>query len=632
MVWSIPTVFVGEFDSQAGPRVNYAFQYYSFCANTSNRSQLLAFSMMEGDVVVGQHVASGALRESLSDYVKSIAARALATSDTTHDCIMSCDPAVGTIASYSFQIADILARGEKRKLCLIVTHPRAEDVLCRWSLIMSLFNGVAQRWIDAAEARVGREYQQFPDLSRMREEARKKPLRSFLTLVAGEGSTDLDTLLDVHVALDAALPRIFGLSRPQFCITKGFTSSLDRNMIPFNGSAFAELRSSTMKVIASEGLARSTAASKVVCLSTSIPLFSSCGGVNDKVVVQPAAGWLRKFHFQDHLLFQPFASKCGKLLTALLTGNQILVSGADENHSADLAFALAQLLPRFLRRVHARSDTYREAYCSRIVAFSDKFLDETEIVHHRDFSARDQFVLSEINSSGVIHAFLYGEKSTLAIDDCDAIISAAQGERLAAPSTPSTLVQRLLLLVHESCIRCSEDAEFGRRRAETTLLQTQLELCVREYVVRGRLYSRMFQSQEVERNQKVLGLAPQGEAQSNEKSLFGRVSKLFSSIGSARGKQSKESGVGAVTHSVHLGVSNELKNSPTAGRDAPRQRTYEKRLSSSLSVTKSAFLEDEDLVHPATATQRLQPTLDWCEAAPSDHAVLTFLGTCRSHF
>lgn len=599
MVWSVPTVLVGEFDSLHGAKMHVASQFYKFDIRRTKTPQLAVASLMSHDVLVGKCVSTGPIAEEHSDLLKPVAVRALATSDSAEDCVVWTDPVIGALASLTFHVGDILARGEKRKFCLVATHPNHDTLLARWPLILLLFQVISRRWSSSTQARVAMEYTRFANLPAMRDSARRSALRSLFELVADESGVDT-ALASLHNELDVSLPQVFGccVVAPPIRAGRGFD-------VVAPGKAAIELSGMLTGRVSREECVSGALSRRSAHLderryvtvdnSSSVTCMPRCA-------VRPLALWLREMFVAERGVRQTFALKAGKILRALVCGNQIMVSASREELSENWALALAEVLPRSLRQVVTRANAYRESYQCRIISFSDAYLNDTEIVHHRDLSSKDQLVLSELQSTGAIHVYAHDNEQLISVDDCDALIATVDVSRAAQSNSQlPTPVRKILSLVEESYARLQDDvhtADLTMLRNEVEILQAQLCLVVQEYVSKGRLYVKMFQQQEMERNARLLGMAREG---SHDTSLLGRLStKLF-----------KKEKTPAAQHQQH--------SAPPAGECvAPSYARSESNL------TMSARLETF-----RSPVSRPVDSFDLCDVSAGDHPALIFLGSAR---
>lgn len=619
MVWHIPTILVGEFHGIHGAHMWLVSQFYTFqrhqCHSAAaQRSQLGAFSLMDasGDtgVLVGRVASSGVVNEAVQATLHSIAARALATDDEKSETLIWADPNVGSVGSLSFHLGDILARGEKRKFFVAVTHPDHDVLLQRWPVVLAFLKCVSDRWISAASALVAHEYEFCAALLELREAA-ARALRPLLTLVklcskedelapaisTDEAAAQRNALMDFHVMSEVGFSRMFGgmnLQRTLLCVSDAIASTRSAEVLP-PGDAGDELTRAILRAVEREycAVVESTQAcfdAKSRCMRVDSPCREL--PTPKRVIVRPLAAWLRTMRAAE-ILGNDFYRKAGRLLKALLTGNQIIISSeSDDAVSADFALSLSQILPPTLRRVCVQSNTYVPGYTARIVAFSNEFMDTKEIVQFSTFrEGRELLVLSELETAaGAVHVRLNDsekqEWSFVSVDECcgreDDSGSSFGGNNsslvrrgmdnnnkqdnnnVQRPTHASvvlpTAVSRVLDLVSVSVASVPEGDKhrnFSGWCHEVALLQSQLELVVHEFSARGRLYAPRFHRQYADNNRAVLGGRVDASRAASTPSSTGGESKASMTVRErirrfmSRGKPG-DAAAGSIRHSQHL--------------------------------------------------------------------------------
>jgi hypothetical protein len=585
MVWHIPTILVGEFHGIHGAQVSLVSQFYTFQHHqsgsiASQRSQLAAFSLMDtsseacgGGVLVGRHASSGVVSDSVQSTFHAIAARALATDDEKDETLIWEDPHVGSIGSLSFHLSDIQCRGEKRKFFIAITHPHHDVLMMRWPVALALLRLVADRWMAASRALVAVEYETCANLLQLREAASRtlRPLLAIVRLCCNDASSILTeqqqqqhqhqhseadnttktniggdaqerselkaTLMDFHVLAEVGFLRVFGglSQRSLVCVSDAVALSNSSEILP-PGAAGEKLVQKLQQAVDREYCAIVSATQTVNdpkqrCAVVDAPFHAM--PTRKRVVVRPLATWLRIMKSAEMSSFA-FPRKAGRLLRALLTGNQVIVaSESDEVVAADFALSLAQILPPHLRRVSVKSDAYRPGYVSNILALSDEFTDTYDIVQYSTFSPeKELLVLSEVTSPGAVHVRLHDEEdqefSFIDVDECggrdDESGSSFAGNNSSLAQHPTSIggspvggshaaiklpsaVSRIIDLVGASVMNQSEDSkheDFEKWCDEIALLQAQIELVVQEFVARGRLYVPRFHSQYEQQNAALL--------------------------------------------------------------------------------------------------------------------------------
>lgn len=583
MVWHIPTILVGEFHGIHGAQISLVSQFYTFQHHqsgsiASQRAQLAAFSLMDtsiassgGGVLVGRHASTGVVSDCMQSTFHAIAARALATDDEKDETLIWEDPNVGSVGSLSFHLGDILSRGEKRKFFIAITHPHHDVLMMRWPVAFAFLRLVADRWKAASLKLVGAEYETCANLLQLREAASRtlRPLLAIVRLCCNDATSILNeqpnnattkaidtpqpqlsectekersemkaTLMDFHVFAEVGFLRIFGGAslRTLVCVTDAVTQSNSAEILS-PGAAGESLVQKLQQAVNREycSVVSSTQTvndPKQRCAVVDSPCYAL--PTTKRVVVRPLATWLRIMRSAEIGGFA-FPRKAGRLLKALLTGNQVIVtSESDEVVAADFALSLAQILPPHLRRVCVKSDTYRPGYVANILALSEEFTDTYDIVQYSTFSPeKELLVLSEVTSPGAVHVRLHDEEeqehSFIDVDECggrdDESGSSFAGNNSSLAQRPGggspnnnggggaqankvpSAVARIIDLVNASIMNQSEDRkheEFEEWCHEVALLQAQVELVVQEFVARGRLYIPRFHSQYEQNNAAVL--------------------------------------------------------------------------------------------------------------------------------
>ncbi|KEG13804.1 hypothetical protein DQ04_00771020 [Trypanosoma grayi] len=502
-LWSVPMVTLGEFDSLEGPKAICVSEYYAYQEIDAFGPQLLELSALHGKILFSARVASGPLCSDYKERMKAVVARVLASNESTEESVIMLDPIAGGIASVSFCLSDILARGEKRRFCVIVTHPQSDELVRQWPVLSCFLKKLLEDWVATAKKRLTFEYSTFPDLERRREEARKCPMRSLMTLLARNMESEDSVFRRVHVFFECALPRVFGGEplRLSGCISETLMMNLVRQHLE-KELHLVSIVDVDLECHHEEGRYISVGNGKL--LTAGRP-----------PIVKPLSVWLLQFVQNSATGLQ----ETERLLLALFSGNQILIYGEDSLHCANLALSLSQVLPRPLRRVTIFAEEYVMPYESRIVSFNQRLCERYQVDNAHILE--DEFLESDIvcvNTScrGCI----------LSVNKCDEL----SHPRAVAKNNRSSKIKNTL---PPQIVSRITDLFRSQRSANVTVhtckvLQFRLEQLVNEYVMRGRVYSRLFQEHELKCNQRVLGLAKSDvSGQSRFGGLGSAVRNLF---------------------------------------------------------------------------------------------------------
>ncbi|KAH9598733.1 Folliculin/SMCR8 [Trypanosoma melophagium] len=480
-LWTVPMVTLGEFDALEGPKAMSVLEYYAYQENDAFGPQFLDFSSVYGKVLISSRVVSGSLRPDLKERMNAIVARVFASNELNEESVIMLDPMAGGIASVSFSLEDILARGEKRRFCVILTHPQSSELVRQWPLIFSFIKVLLEEWVTVAKKRLSLEYSTFPDLERHREEARKSPMRSLMFLVAENTETEENTLKRVHTFFDCALPAVFGfeplkidgLSSEIFLL--GAVKRYLKVNIPLVNVFDIDLES-----------------------SLSDEKYLSMGGgrvlsIGRPPIIKPLSVWLLQF-IQGNINGQ---QEIELILKALFTGNQILICGRNSFQCANMAFSLSQILPRSLRCVTVFSEEYVMPYESRILSFSQNICERGYI--DNNLSPKDG--LSGLN---LVCVKVSSEGNMDSVSECNDLIHVFIDLNYNSPiKMEKNLVPQIVTKIMD--LLCSQISA-GLTAKKCKVLQSQIECLVNKYVMRGRIYSKLFQQYQVECNRGILGV------------------------------------------------------------------------------------------------------------------------------
>lgn len=620
----VPGAFLGEFDALDGPKVSYAFEYFAYSSGAKENyvvRQLLYF--VEGDVIIGKHVASGQLHHEYSTFLNSVAARVLTSNETHEERLLYQESGCPCVGSFLFSLPDILARGEKRRFCLIFLHPSYHELVSRWDYLTSFVEVLLKEWTRLTTSRYQREYSTFPNLEQLREDARCKPLRSIMELISEAASNCVSrTFLDSREAFE----RAHCFFEVVLCHALSHPISLVRSTNPAGGSeservldAFIPLAQSAM-----QHMNLDMEASDKVDLYH--PTFTQhLLIVDSEIVVKPLCIWLLRFIADAPLTEQGAALKSVQnLLRTLFCGNQIVITGKDAHHCASFALSLSYVLPEPLVKHYIGSDIYRMPYECRVLTFSQDALSHLEVFaspsSHASAPSPDKkpclnLKLFDMEADEIIHVCV--EDGWIKhIDDCDELRrsfrvvsgSAPDGESTTQPPT-TTLVTRLLTLLQTFLAPQRFSAITSK---SLQLLTAQVQQLVHEYVVRGRVYTLLFQHQELLANRIWLhhGAYPASPTAATPTRtaipgslLLSPIRKCFATYWT--GDMMKVRGSGG----WYLGPEETIGITPPS---PPH--------SSGIRVTKHKHLRD-------CGKQFERGNYVFSSFAPEDHAILTFLGS-----
>ncbi|CAC9509417.1 Vesicle coat protein involved in Golgi to plasma membrane transport [Leishmania donovani] len=615
-----PAAFIGEFDALDGPKVTYAFEYFDFNRVAKSNSvvrQLLCF--IEGRTLLGKHVASGLLHHECKDYLNSVAAHVLTSNESREERLLYQESGCPCVGSFLFSIPDIVARGEKRRFCLVFLHPSYHELVARWDYLSCFVEVLLRRWTQRATTRYQQEYSTVANLEQLREESRRKPLRPLTELlslpVTGSDSLSTSTaaqeavMEDMHCQFEVILPQALSEPIPLACHDKDAAQRdaerILEDRLPFAQSCIDQVNTDAPHVHG----------------DILLPQFAKqLLFVDAEIVVKPLPLWLLQF-FADTASKNAPEAAVHTLLRALFSGNQIVVTGEDARDCASFAMALAYTLPPTVVKMHLGSETYRMPYESRLLTFSQRALSKYVFVSSPTADLEDSsphiIKLFDMEADGIVHVRVDNQRISF-IQDCDQLRRAAQQrERQAVDSEitvePTTLESRILTLLQPYTARAREQSSITVSALQ--LLTTHLHQLVSEYVVRGRVYGQLFSKQEVEANSTPLtpgASAPQGLLAKSPLRLSASplTGQRLSSFGSGWRSSFRSSA--------------SLCSQPSAsscGAAGGEVAAAERQSTASSSITKSTHLS------PVYGKQFQQQHYVFSSFAPEDHAILVFLGS-----
>ncbi|KAG8343068.1 hypothetical protein TRVL_06104 [Trypanosoma vivax] len=487
MFQNAPLVALGEFDSIEGPKVFFASEYYVYQKSRKNCFQVSQLGSMHGAVLLSSHVASGTLSPWYTEILNGVIARVLAANESYEVSILLSDSNVGGVAGVEFCLGDILARGEKRRFCLVVCHPQKEELVYRWPLFYCCVKTILDYWVSVARDRLVLEYSTLPELERRREEARDNPMRPMFSLLAVNSETDEEVVSRTHNFFQYALPAVFGKSHLAY-------NELSQNTLTINSleKYLSQFPSSVSKI-------------QVDLLHSSniVKSLSSGGNKSMSIVpehlVKPLSFWLIQFA-SEHC---SWVHKVELLLSAFLSGNQVIIYGSDVNQSSSLAVSLSLVLPKPLRSVTTFSVKYLPPNECRVLSFSHPVSkkDLIDIFHQNNF-----FVLFPCTVFVETDAMGY----ITSICDCCGMeggrFENVQRELLNTGPPASSVVMHITDLL-KSFISMELTVPVYK------IIQMHIEQLISDSIMRGQLHNRscvlqICHTNEVQRNLPEEGVAP----------------------------------------------------------------------------------------------------------------------------
>ncbi|RNE98793.1 uncharacterized protein Tco025E_09156 [Trypanosoma conorhini] len=429
--------------------------------------------------------------------MKAIVARVLASNESDEESVLMLDPLAGGIASMSFCLEDILARGEKRRFCIIVTHPQSDELVRQWPLVSVFLTMLLGEWSAATKRRLTLEYSTFPDLERSREEARKRPMRSLMRLISQNTESEETAFKRVHSFFERVVPVLFGVEPLRLT-----GSTLD----PTSMTQMKQRLELEIPLVNIVELDLDSPPEKQGCLGIGNGRILALG---ETLTVKPLSVWILEFVQKKENGLREIET----LLAALLSGIQILIYGDDSFLCANLALSLSQILPRPLRRVTVFAEEYLMPYENRIISFSESFCQSSHLDHGCKFD-------NEISVMDTVCVSVSSEGHIASVHEYDERVYAFAGARRYSPHklapTPNIVAQIVELFRSELA---SQLLSWNCR-----MLQLRIESMVNEYVIRGRVYTRLFRHHEIRCNKGVLGL---GEVSGNGNSSFTGIGRTF---------------------------------------------------------------------------------------------------------
>ncbi|KAF8276377.1 hypothetical protein TcBrA4_0129290 [Trypanosoma cruzi] len=495
--WSVPMVTLGEFDALEGAKATCVSEYYAYQEVDIFGPHLLSLSAVCGKTFLSARVISGPLCPEYKERMKAVVARVLASNESNEESVLMLDPLAGGIAGMSFCLEDILARGEKRRFCIIVTHPQSAELVRQWPLVSLFLNILLEEWSTATKKRLALEYSIFPDLERCREEARKRSMRSLMCLISQNEESEEEAFKRVHSFFERFFPALFGVEPLRVT---------DSVLEPTSVNDIKQRLEVELPLVNIVGIDLDSPPGEKGCIAVGNGRILAVG---EKFVVKPLAVWLLEF-MQKHI---GGLQETEMLLSALLSGIQILVYGFDSVQCANLALSLSQILPRPLRRLAVFAEEYLMPYENRIISFSERLCQRQQLDHKNEIE-------NELSVTDTVCVNVSSEGYILSVHEYDERVHAFAGTRRYSSQNKEevpipSIVTRIVELFY---LELSSETNLRTFR----LLQFQIECLVNEYVMRGQVYSRLFREHEIRCNQGVLGI---GNMNVNNDSLLNTLSR-----------------------------------------------------------------------------------------------------------
>jgi hypothetical protein len=629
-----PGAFIGEFDALDGPKVTYAFEYFDY-SRTAKRSSAVRKLLLyvEGTVLLGKSVASGFLHHECKEYLNSVAAHVLTSNESREERLLYQESGCPCVGSFLFSIPDIVARGEKRRFCLIFLHPSYHELVARWDFLSSFVEVLLKRWTQRATMRYQNEYDTLKNLEQLREELRRKPLRTLLQLLADAGADTADSAAaspsssavfeDFHCCFEIILPQVFSQvallrSSERDAAHREVEHLLDDNVL-LAQSSIDRVDVDPAHMLQDDVVLPRFA--KQVVLA------------NAEIAVKPLPVWLLEYLCDTAAQSADVAPQQAvhRMLRALFSGNQIVITGEDARDCASLGMALSCMLPPPLVKMHLGSDRYRMPYESRVLSFSQRALEIHTFADTPEASGEADvphaIKLFDMEADGVVHVRLADGRIHY-IQDCDTLRCAAtqkehrRQEELQAPSSPTTLENRIITLLKPYLVPIA-----GRCAISILSLQlvtTQLHQLVSEYVVRGHVYLQLFAKQEVETNSHSLSPVPtHSEAGGLLLSASAEKSSLRpqKTVSPRNPSQNEPQHGGALRPSSQVDGQDDESGLPGPNRVGSTETLSSPQSAHGVRITKHARLS------PVYGKQFQHNHYVFSSFAPEDHAILMFLGS-----
>jgi hypothetical protein len=356
-------------------------------------------------------------------------------------------------------------------------------------------------------------------------------------------------------------------------------------------------------------------------------------------LVVPLGSLLVRIFRAEFNNFNNFSIKVAPLLSALFCGNQIIVDVHPDCgvSSKSVIASLAEVLPRALRRMQPAATEYLPPNLSRMIAFSPR--KEIVVTRETEHFGKDVFALADLadhqdltvpsivlleltptsakvsdatqvlRDAGVLEAPRSRECSQRTKRDSD---MGPYGPFTKSPLSYATLVNRILVAVKLHCEKTA-NADADRLPVEESLLQCQIVQTVREYVCRGRLYTKMLRRQKEDE----FRVAMAGRQQ--KQSFASRVLNLFRRASTPAGPEVSKS---RRPSAVAVDPEDTLQPLPR----------YEKQQSGLSAVSRSSRFVSPEESDPNYRPQKSLAVSDLCDVLPADHSILVFLGTAPSPF
>lgn len=471
-----PAAFIGEFDVEVGPKMKYVSEYYvgnhmiggswngtSGMMNECPRQSL--FHFVCGETLMGNNVATGCIQSDCDSFLFHIASRVLtALTKKEEDAISffresSDSPAV---ASISFCLADVCARGQRRRFCVVFIHDSEDVLLPLWPFLQNFTLKMIGTWKKRCADRRTAECSYAGN-------AGAQGLRCFANLISPspadfiEKEKEMEGLLEVHSFFESLLPIAFSSPLDSFTEHKMLDCGKDIEM--------------GMRT------ARSTAVIIEVKEYTGEKELKVDNGLRYALF----GYWAFEFLGvpPNSTLFSNRMKKLQLIVFSLLAGVQIAVSGGSSAEAASFVVALEGLLPR---SSEVNSVCYANSYISpkecRVISFSNEYLERTAILPFESLDCKngkkENILDTRRCGSSVLHVLIDRYKL---VD----VVLHSPGNGSDYRMEMSTISSRVVHLIQRYSEKCKRDQEEGIAICARDLLGLHAEIyqVILEYQVKG---------------------------------------------------------------------------------------------------------------------------------------------------
>jgi hypothetical protein len=658
-MFRVPVLLIGEFDQSVGFNITDAFELFAERRMSTCRCAVRACSVVDDRIVLGKCVLCGSLRRTLQSRMNTLAARTLGADLTSGYSSILTDPALGGIACVTFELRDHEARATRRKCCLLLVVPDEESLVSRWHLICPGLELLAARWEALSQEIIEQETLER-DTSSYRTNVQPDRLRRVDELLAPKIlPTESAALVEVMLMFTCsrkvqllASNLINAQTKPGASDNAVFRSPIKHLACEPPPMGFRQhIKAQLDKAIDRRSLCVVTAPvteGRPNCFH-----FEACPTsqiLEQREVVVPFGALLSKIFRAELNNINSFSIKVAPLLIALFSGNQIVVDVHPDCGVSpkSILTSLAEILPRSLRKVQPLATDYVPPNQCRILAFSPR--KEFVVTRETEHFGKDVFVLSELKDPATVIFQLTPSSAKVTevsqilreagVEDGDLQCCEApgpkrdsglpsnkfigseevinQGNFTKSPLSFPTLINRVLMMVKVHC-ETTRNADADRFEIEESLLQCQLVQLVREYVCRGRLYTKMLRRQKEQ--QYLAAMAGRQQKQSFSSRVMSLIFRKPSNVVAASAAPTN-----ARPRRPSVVMVDPLDSQMSGAR-------YEKQSSGLSAVSRSArFISAEEAADPHHRAHKNLSKGDLCDVLPVDHDTLVFLGTVCSPF